>query len=178
MYKVANIYKAKDCNSILKYIDIKSIELIKNKAPNILNKTIKLYSFDLESFFILLYNWDVSNKGVEDVTFFWEGDEDWYSNKEFQAWVAVANTFFFTISTFGHTNRIILLISKIKNEIVLVKTLTWKNPLYIPMPDPIDWKINVFIDNTPAYIKDIAVILLNITEFIEFLINGKDKVKI
>ena len=115
---------------------------------------------------------------MEDVTFFWEGDEDWYSNKEFQAWVAVANTFFFTISTFGHTNRIILLISKIKNEIVLVKTLTWKNPLYIPMPDPIDWKINVFIDNTPAYIKDIAVILLNITEFIEFLINGKDKVKI
>ena len=47
LYKLAKTYNPKDCNSILKYIEIKSEEFIKNKAPKILNKIIKQYSFDL-----------------------------------------------------------------------------------------------------------------------------------
>jgi hypothetical protein len=41
---VAKIYTAKDCNSILKYIEIKSALEISKDAPNTLNKIIKGYS--------------------------------------------------------------------------------------------------------------------------------------
>ena len=41
LYKVAKMYKPKDCNSMLKYIEIKSEEQTKNKAPKILKKTIR-----------------------------------------------------------------------------------------------------------------------------------------
>jgi hypothetical protein len=41
---VAKIYTAKDCNSILKYIEIKSALEIRREAPNTLNRIIKGYS--------------------------------------------------------------------------------------------------------------------------------------
>jgi hypothetical protein len=41
---VAKMYTAKDCNSILKYIEIKSAVEISNEAPNTLNSMIKGYS--------------------------------------------------------------------------------------------------------------------------------------
>ena len=40
LYIVAKIYTAKDCNSILKYIETKSAELINNEPPATLNKII------------------------------------------------------------------------------------------------------------------------------------------
>src|SRR5882672_1310928 len=44
LYKVDKIYTPKDCNSILKYIEIKSAEDTNKLAPNVLNITIKQYS--------------------------------------------------------------------------------------------------------------------------------------
>ena len=44
LYKVDKIYTPKDCNSILKYIDIKSAEDTNKEAPKDENKTIKEYS--------------------------------------------------------------------------------------------------------------------------------------
>ena len=44
LYKVDKMYTPNDCNSILKYIEIKSAEDINKDAPNVLNNTIKEYS--------------------------------------------------------------------------------------------------------------------------------------
>ena len=50
-YNVDKIYTPNDCNSILKYIDIKSAEDTNKDAPKVLNNTIKEYS---EALFILV----------------------------------------------------------------------------------------------------------------------------
>ena len=52
-YRVDKIYTQKDCNSILKYIEIKSAEDINKEAPKVLNKTIKEYWEALVWLFIL-----------------------------------------------------------------------------------------------------------------------------
>ena len=62
-----------------------------------------------------------------------------------------------------------LLINNMNKDEILVKALTWNKSLYNPIPDPIDWMYDVLKTNTPAYIKDIALILLKRTELIEFL---------
>ena len=71
-----------------------------------------------------------------------------------------------------------LLTNKIKKAIKLDTIFTWNNPLKIPIPDPINWRLNVFKDNTPAYAKAIALILLTITDVKRFFREGKEKYKI
>ena len=71
-----------------------------------------------------------------------------------------------------------LLTNKIKKAIKLDTIFTWNNPLNIPIPDPINWIFNVFKDNTPAYAKAIALILLTITDVKRFFREGKEKYKI
>ena len=44
LFKVVRTYKANDCNSIHRYIEIKSTEQIRREDPKILNKAIKEYS--------------------------------------------------------------------------------------------------------------------------------------
>jgi hypothetical protein len=54
LYKVAKIYTAKDCNSILKYIEIKSLLETNNAAPKVVNKIIKEYSLTLGEINLLI----------------------------------------------------------------------------------------------------------------------------
>ena len=78
----------------------------------------------------------------------------------------------------GHIIIIILLINNIKKAIKFDIMFTLNKPLYIPMPDPIDWMYSVLKANTPAYIKAIALILLTITDVKRFFREGKEKYKI
>ena len=110
LYKVVKIYTPNDCNSILKYIEIKSAEDTNNDAPNVLNNTIKEYS------------------------------------PEYGIWLLL----FFEIFIDGQDINIKLPINKIKTSNNCDMTVTWNNPLYIPIPDPIDWIYNAFKDNEPA----------------------------
>ena len=71
-----------------------------------------------------------------------------------------------------------LLTNKIKKAIKLDTIFTWNNPLKIPIPDPINWRLNVFKDNTPAYAKAIALILLTITDIRRLFREDNDKYKI
>ena len=60
----------------------------------------------------------------------------------------------------GQAISIIEPINNKKNSINTEIFVTWNNPLYIPIPDPIDWRFKVFKDNTPAYKNTIADILI------------------
>ena len=60
-----------------------------------------------------------------------------------------------------------------KNSINCDNCVIWNNPLYIPIPDPIDWIYRVFKDNTPEYMNIIADILLKYIEDILLLSEGR-----
>ena len=106
LYNVLNIYTPKDCNSILKYIDIKSAEDTNNDAPKVLNNTINEYSpaYGILSVYVLLLPPDVEKIYLD-----------------------------------GHDIKIKLPINSIKTSNNWEMVVTWNNPLYTPIPDPIDW---------------------------------------
>ena len=61
LYNVDKIYTPKDCNSILKYIEIRSAEETNKDAPKVLNKTIKEYSAALFILALVIYEFSLLN---------------------------------------------------------------------------------------------------------------------